>query len=72
MISKQRIEKIKKKYNDIFVILEDYDKTHKLPFQRKRLDITLSLRIIKILTELSKKTGKPVSRIIEEMVSKVA
>ena len=72
MISKQRIEKIKKKYNDIFIILEDYDKTHKLPFQRKRLDITLSLRIIKILTELSKKTGKPVSRIIEEMVSKVA
>ena len=69
MISKQRIEKIKKKYKDVFVILEDYDKTHKLPFQRERIDITLSVRTIRKLGELSKKTGKPISRIIEEKVS---
>ena len=47
-------------------MLENYDKTRELPFQRKRIDITLSTTTIKKLKELSKKTGKPVSRLIEE------
>jgi len=60
------IKKILKEYKDVFEALENYDKTHKLPFQRKRIDITLSVRTIDKLKELSKKTGKPVSRIIED------
>ncbi len=69
MISKKQIQRIKKKYEDIFRILEKYDKTHKLPFDRERIDITLSVKTINKLKEKSKKTGKPVSRIIEECVS---
>ena len=50
----------------MFEILEEYDKTHELPFNRKRIDVTLSIKTINKLKELSKKTGKPVSHLIEE------
>jgi len=50
----------------MFQALEDYDKTRELPFQRKRIDITLSVNAIRKLREISKKTGKPISRIVEE------
>ena len=68
MITKQRINKIIKKYKDVFEILENYDKTHELPFMRKRLDVTLSVKTINKLKKLSKKTGKPISHIIEESI----
>jgi hypothetical protein len=68
MISKKLIEKIKKKYNKMFETLEAYDKTHELPFQRKRIDVTLSVETIDKLRRLSEKTGKPISRIIEEKI----
>lgn len=66
MITEKQINKIKKKYADIFEILKNYDKTHELPFMRKRIDITLSVAAINKLKKLSKDTGKPISRIIEE------
>ncbi|HLC86859.1 MAG TPA: ribbon-helix-helix domain-containing protein [Candidatus Nanoarchaeia archaeon] len=69
-MKKKEIEKILKKYKDVFEILENYDKTRELPFQKKRIDITLSIGIINKLKELSKKTGKPISHIIEESVAK--
>ena len=68
MISKKQINKIKKKYKDIFETLENYDRTHELPFQRKRIDVTLSVEAINKLKKISKKTGKPISRIIEECI----
>jgi hypothetical protein len=68
MISKKMIGIIKKKYNEIFKTLENYDKTHELPFQRKRIDVTLSVETINKLKRLSEKTGKPISRIIEEKI----
>ena len=58
--------KILSKYKEMFQALEDYDKTRELPFQRKRIDITLSVSAIRKLREISKKTGKPISRIVEE------
>jgi hypothetical protein len=61
--------KILKKYRDIFKALEEYDKTRTLPFQRKRIDITLSVMTISKLKEISRKTGKPVSHIIEQKFS---
>ena len=60
------IKKILKKYRDVFEALENYDKTRELPFQRKRIDITLSVDTIKKLKLLKEKTGKPVSQLIEE------
>ena len=61
-------DKIIKKYKELFTALENYDRTRELPSQRKRIDVTLSVRTINKLKELSKKTGKPVSHIIEEKV----
>ncbi len=55
-----------KKYKAAFDMLEEYDLTRELPFQRKRIDITLSVGTINRLKELKKKTGKPISQIIEE------
>ena len=68
MITEKQIKEIKKKYAEVFETLESYDKTHELPFQRKRIDVTLSIGTINKLKRLSKQTGKPVSRIIEECV----
>jgi hypothetical protein len=63
-----RIKKILEKYKDVFEALENYDKTRELPFQRKRIDITLSVRTINKLKQLREKTGKPISQIIEECI----
>lgn len=63
------IKEILKKNREVFEILENYDKTRELPFKRKRMDITLSIEVINKLREMSKKTGKPISQIIEEKVS---
>ncbi|MFH1917781.1 MAG: hypothetical protein ABIJ14_01565 [Nanoarchaeota archaeon] len=60
------INKILKENKEAFEILENYDKTRELPFQRKRIDITLSVATINKLKEMKEKTGKPISRIIEE------
>jgi len=63
-----KIQKILKKYKDVFEALENYDKTRELPFQRKRIDITLSVETINKLKRIKEKTGKPISRIIEERI----
>jgi len=64
MLPKRIREQIKKGQE----ILEYFDEHRKLPFERKRIDITLSIRTINKLKQESKKTGKPISRIIEECV----
>jgi len=65
-MKQKQINKILKKYKDVFETLENYDKTHEFPFQRKRIDVTLSVETINKLRSIKKKTGKPISRIIEE------
>ena len=52
----------------MFDTLEKYDKTLELPSQKKRIDITLSIGTINKLKELKRKTGKPISKIIEERI----
>lgn len=64
----KKIKFILDKYKDVFEALENYEKTRELPFQRKRIDITLSINTITKLKEISAKTGKTISRIIEEKV----
>ena len=60
---------ILKKYVDLFSALEEYDRTRVLPFQRKKLYITLSVSTLKKLNELKQSTGKSISRIIEERIN---
>lgn len=64
-------KKILKKYKYVFETLENYDKTRKLPFERKRIDITLSSVTIDKLKLLKEQTGKPISRIIEEKIEEI-
>ena len=66
MITEKRIKEIKRKYKDVFEMLEDYDKTRQLPFQRRRINISLSNKTIEKLNLLSKKVNKPISHLIEE------
>ena len=67
-------EKIHKKImaegKEVFEMLEQYDKTREWPIGRERIYITLDKKVIKALKALRKKTGKPISRMIEEAVSK--
>lgn len=63
-------DKIIRKYKELFEALETYDRTRELPFQRKRIDITLSVRTINKLKELKEKTGRSVSEIIEDSVNR--
>ena len=58
-----------RKNKEAFEILEEYDRTHELPFQRKRIDVTFSVETINKLKKIREKTGKPVSRIIEDNLS---
>ncbi len=64
----KKINSILRKYKVLFEALENYDKTRELPSQRKRLDITLSVRTINKLKKLKEETGKSVSEIIEERI----
>ena len=63
---RKEYKKILKKYKYLFEILENYDKTRELPLQKKRIDITLSVKTINNLKQLREKAGKPISKIIDE------
>ncbi len=65
-LSEKEIKKIMKENKEVFETLGTYDKTRELPFQRKRIDLTLSFKTINKLKKLKEKTGKSISRIIEE------
>lgn len=70
-LDKKKINKIMKKYKDVFDKLEHYDKTREKLWGRERIDITLNRILIKKLKEIKEKEGKPISRIIEEAVMKM-
>lgn len=60
-----------KENEEAFGMLEHYDKTREKLWKRKRIYITLKAGLLKKLKEMREKTGKPISRIIEEAVSRV-
>lgn len=65
-LSNKEIKRILKENKEVFEIIENYDKTRELPFQRKRIDITLSVETINKLKKIRENTGKPISQIIDE------
>lgn len=69
VIKQKQANKILRKYKNVFEALEEYDKTRELPFFRKRIDVTLSVKTINKLKYLKEKTGKPISQIIEEKIN---
>jgi len=70
-LGEKEIQRIFKKYKNVFEEMEHYDRTREKLWARKRIDITLNQRIVNKLRELSGKTGKPVSHIIEDAVAKI-
>ena len=70
-LSNKKIKEIFEKNKQHFIEMEHYDRTREKLWARKRIDITLQQRNIKKLKEISKKTGKPVSQIIEEAISPI-
>lgn len=64
----KKINYILNKYRELFDALESYDRTREIPSQRKRIDVTLSVKTINKLKELRDKTRKSISRIIEEKI----
>jgi len=70
-LSNLKIKRIFEKYKQNFIEMEHYDRTKEILWARKRIDITLQQRIINKLREISKRTGVPISRIIEECVAKI-
>jgi len=65
-MNKTQIDKILKKNKDIFDMLENYDNTMELPFQRKKITLTLSVATINTLKKLKEKNNKSISKIIED------
>ena len=70
MISDKKIKLIIKEHKAAFEDLENYDKTREWLMGKKRIDITLSKKIIKKLKEMKEKTRKPISQIIGETLDK--
>ncbi len=70
-LDERTIKRIMKKYKDVFDSLAYYDKTHKKLWGRERIDITLHRKVIEKLRRLRLKTGKPMSRIIEESLENI-
>lgn len=69
--NEERMKRILKKYERDFAEMALYDETREILWAKKRLDITLTYRLIKKLKDISQKTGKPVSHIIEELAKKL-
>ena len=63
------IKKIIEENKEYFDALERYDRTREFDIGRARLYITLNKKLLLKLKELKQKTGKPISRIIEEAFS---
>ena len=65
-MNQKQMKKILKENKELFEILENYDNKRELPFQRKKIYLTLALSTIEKLKKLRAQTGKPISRIIED------
>lgn len=60
------IKKIIEENKEYFEALEQYDKTREIDIGRARIYLTLSRKLLRRLRNLRERTGKPISRIIEE------
>ena len=67
-LTDKKIKEIINKYRKSFEEMEHYDKTREKLWGRKRIDITINQRVLNKLKKLKAKSGKPISRIIEEAV----
>ena len=67
----QEIRRIMKENDRYAKMLEEYDKTGKLPLKKIRRSFTLRQMTINILKKESEKTGNSMSDIIDDAVEKM-
>ena len=70
-LSEKKIKEIINKYKEDFEEMALYDDTREIKWGRARIDVTLDKKIIIKLKAIKQKTGKSVSRIIEEAVAEI-
>ena len=70
-LSEKKIKEIINKYKEDFEEMALYDDTREIKWGRARIDVTLDKKIIRKLKAIKQKTGKSVSRIIEEAVAEI-
>ena len=68
--TKKYIREIMTKHKQDFDELEHYDKTREKLWGRSKINLTLNNRILNKLKKMRASTGKPISRIIEELIPK--
>lgn len=66
----REIERIMKENEKYAKMLEEYDRTGKLPFDKIRRSFTIRHSTFQTLKNQSKKTGKSMSDILDELVER--
>ena len=68
---KKTIKKIIKENKEYFEALAQYDETREIDIGRTRIYLTLSRKLLRKLRNIREKTGRPISRIIEESLNEL-
>jgi hypothetical protein len=66
----REIERVMKENEKYARMLEDFDRTGELPFEKIRRSFTIRRSTFQVLKDRSKKTGKSMSDIIDELAEK--
>ena len=66
----REIERIMKENEEYAKMLEEFDRTGKLPFEKIRRSFTIRRSTFQALKNQSKKTGESMSDMIDEIVEK--
>lgn len=70
-LNEKKIKEIFEKHKQSFTEMEHYDRTKEKLWGRKRIYITLNQRVLNNFKEIRRRTGKPISRIIEELATNI-
>lgn len=68
----ETVDKMLRKYPEVFEALEEFDRTHKLRkiYNRKRLNITIDENVLRDFKEYSRKNSINISRFVENQMLK--
>tara|TARA_Y100000034_G_C6642545_1_gene280926 strand:+ start:37 stop:255 length:219 start_codon:yes stop_codon:yes gene_type:complete len=71
VLNDKEINRLKTKHKQSLKEMEHYDDTFEKLWGRERVDLTLDKKVIIKLRKMRERTGKPISRIVEDAVAKI-
>ena len=71
LLNDKEINRLKRKHKQSLDEMEYYDNTFEKLWGRERIDLTLDKKVIIKLKCIKDKTGKPMSKIVEEAIAKI-